>query len=349
MLKARYILPFAFLAVFFLCSWTDWGYAEENAELQKKVDQIQSEVVKLKEKDDELEFLKEQMEDFKESAKSEVANHREFVEGEWNKFMGLLTVVGAVLVFVLGASFFEMRREIKNIKTEALNDFRDNIKKELEDMKNEIEMKQNEVKKMHNELENEIEKIQVKLKQQLQDDIVQKLTPIMKNMVEEEIVALKSVIDQEQRYRKAKILITGSSNHLKEMKKDINRAMEMRGLQEPTYYKLPKNLEDEHLKALEEKLEGIDILVYCYIPDKKTEENGKEIDYDCRLTKIINLLNDGLYEIPFIVYTYHSGKRIIEQSDLNHYLWSFPANTPSTLMGHIFTNIHAMINHKEVE
>lgn len=325
-MKTRNILLLAFLAVFFLCSWTDWGHAEEN-----NGNSLQVEVMK---KDDEYEFLKEQTKDFQEHVKEELTRHREFVEGEWDRLISFLTIIGYVLGFVLlfifGSSWLEFRKTIKSVQEEALLEYKRVMEKKIEDFKIEIQQTKKEFEKS-------------------KDEIYTELESNMRKTVQKEVEALRSIIEQEMRYRNAKILITGSENQLDDMSKYIDDAMKLRGLEKPEYLKLPEDINNKHLKELEEKLEGIDVLVYHFTPNY---DQDKKMDYDKRLEKILDILkkasdNDLLFNIPFIIYTYGYNERV--KQDTNKYRWSFLANSPATLMGHIYTNIHTMILKKENE
>jgi cell division protein FtsB len=115
------------------------GQAQESQDveaLKKEVESLRSEVEKLKTKNDEYNFLKEQIKEFKDSADKDMDDYRAFVEGEWDKFLTLLEYVGVIVVIFIGASWWELRREIKKVKEKAIADFKNRIIEELDKVRN---------------------------------------------------------------------------------------------------------------------------------------------------------------------------------------------------------------------
>ncbi|MBA4603668.1 hypothetical protein [Thermoactinomyces mirandus] len=269
-------------------------FAQDVTALEKEVERLQSEVQKLQTQSDEYQFLKEQIKDFKDSAKAELQNYRTFVEGEWDKFLGLLNIIGVILLFVIGASWWELRKEVKNVREEAVQEFKNRADEEL--------------KLLFHEWDN---KAKTKIK------------------------TLDEMINREQEYKNARILIMGSQKDLDEMKKYLDQAMVKRGVENFIYQELASDLQELKLDQINQKVEDAEIIVYYYEPGEKNE--------DPRMREIVQLLVKGNFDIPFIIYNYERGK-VENENDkeaISKYIWTLYANTPTTLLGQIFTCIHA--------
>ncbi len=285
-------------------------YAQDVTALEKEVETLQTEVQKLQTQSDEYQFLKEQIKDFKDSVKTEMQNYRSFVEGQWNKFITFLYLVGGLGIFFLGASSWEFR---KRLREKAEQEYEEIRKKAIEEFQNQ-----------KIELEKEI----INKWQQVKDEVAG---------IEKETNTLKNLILYELRYKEAQVLVMGSEKDLNEMKKYMDPAMGKRGLQEPIYLPLSPQLQElqtvqkDHIK---QKLEEAEIIVYCY----ESMDNKK----DLRMEKIINfLIQEGL-QTPVFIYTGKNWAKDDEKVFItDNYTWHIFANTPATLLGHIFTFIHA--------
>lgn len=292
------------------------GQAQESQDveaLKKEVESLRSEVEKLKAKNDEYNFLKEQIKEFKNSADKDMDDNRAFVEREWDKFLTFLYVVGGLAAFFLGASFFSFCKKLK-----------DKAEQEYEDLK----------KKSMDKFE--------KQKAEVEEEFSKKWDRFVKeNKLNKRVDDLEQLMENERRYKEAKILVLGSEEDLYKMQEYLNPALIKRGVRKPEYFLLETDPERFPEEKVKNKLRDNDTFVYCY--DKRNQSN------DLRMRKMIQLLTEEDSDIPVIVYSDDPNNRISkdDMGELNKYGWFTPANTRLTLLGHIFTYIHALPEKKE--
>lgn len=297
------------------------GQAQDVDALQKEVENLRSEVQKLKTKNDEYEFLKEQIKEFKDSAERELGNYRTFVEGEWNKFLNFLYVVGGLAVFFVGWEYFTFRRRLKKKYDELLKEATEEIETQKIEIEKEINKKWDQFVKEN------------KLKKRVDD--------------------LERLMQNERRYKKAKVLVLGSEADLNAMKEYLDLAMTQRGMKEPEYLPLGTNPKELPKEEIKKKLENKEVVVYYYDHKKKKhdQENNEDLLLDYRMRELMNFLSEENIQIPTIVYTYKKDEdgwmQKKDKKFLNKFVWQIPANSPLTLLGHIFTYIHALPPKKE--
>ncbi|MBA4551289.1 hypothetical protein H1043_05870 [Thermoactinomyces vulgaris] len=304
------------------------GQAQESQDveaLRKEVESLRSEVEKLKTKNDEYNFLKEQIKEFKNSADKDMDDNRAFVEREWDKFLTFLYVVGGLAAFFLGASFFSFCKKLK-----------DKAEQEYEDLK----------KKSMDKFE--------KQKAEVEEEFSKKWDRFVKeNKLNKRVDDLEQLMENERRYKEAKILVLGSEEDLYKMQEYLNPALIKRGVRIPEYFSLDKNANQVPKEEIKEKLKDKEIVVYYYDPKVKEEQGKKEISPDLRMKAIMELIKNENLQVPVIIYSYKKGENgWLEKSDKDFiddfdFIWLVLANYPSTLLGHIFTYIHALPEKKE--
>ncbi|WP_380166496.1 hypothetical protein [Kroppenstedtia sanguinis] len=211
------------IVVFFLTSFltlhTDVSAAEKaDPDLSEKVEQLEKEMNQLSAKNDSYDYLKE-----------ETKSYREFVEGEWDRFINLLQCVLPLVVTVIGATliFFDVK-SVKGIKKRA-DEKAEEIKKDVE-----------------NTVQNQFEG---RAEQAFEKVIGNEVTDL-----QDRIGELGELVDKEVWYKSSKILVLDRGNIrplLSTSPLDKNLKIDYEA---PPYHRLSQLL----------KLNEVDIIVYEY-------------------------------------------------------------------------------------
>jgi hypothetical protein len=141
--------------------------------------------------------------------------------------------------------------------------------------------------------------------------------------------------------------MVGNPKSLDQLKEYINPIMGQWG-NDPAYIDLnnSEQLSEETKEEIKKKLKDIEIVVYCYDPkEKELEHKGNLITQDYIMRDLVELVGQDK-EIPLIVY-YPDRVKGQDFDKINKNNWTMLANKPATLLGHIYTYIHAIPPKKE--
>ncbi|WP_131925497.1 hypothetical protein [Hazenella coriacea] len=278
-------------------------------------------------KEDQLEFLKDETKNFRESVQKE----RESFQSTFDRYLTILTTLPSVLIAVLGFILIYFFGQSKKELKEDISKLDGEIKESITKLEKEFgEAETNLQKKMDKKIGIADQQISRFLEEQLKDHI-------------EKVDALIRMSERECMYQKSRILVIGTDDQLKEMGEFELKAIRQRGINHIESINL-------NIEELKKKLEqdSFDILIYHYLG--KGGSNDDEGIVDPQVTVIVDLLKRNNQEIPLIVYTYYGEHNWLHREDkkvVDSYRWAVMANMPVTLLGHLFTIAHAF--HKEAK
>ncbi|MGI6475025.1 MAG: hypothetical protein ACOX0J_12565 [Thermoactinomyces vulgaris] len=240
-------------------------------------------------------------------------DNRAFVEREWDKVFMFLSLMGGVLSFAIGTEIYTFPKNLRQKMEQAFAELKETAIKKFEKQRLEIET---ELNKKWNQF-------------------------VQENKLNQRVDDLERLIQNERRYKEVKVMVLGSEEDLKNMKKYLDPAMTKRGVRKPEYISLGENPEQIPKGEIKNRLRDIDILVFYY--------NNENQSDDLRIREVTQLLTKEKSDIPIIVYTDDPKKKISNDDikSLNKYGWFTPSNSSVTLLGHIFTYIHALPEKKE--
>ncbi|MCS1350066.1 hypothetical protein [Mechercharimyces sp. CAU 1602] len=296
----RLILRLLLLLCLLFCGGVSFASAEETSE-KERISELEEEVRRLQLEAANYEYLKEETESYRQSVEEEMSSYREFVQAERESFLDtinlLLYVGGSVIVFIgILITYFLGRSAI-------------DMKQTMDSHKNTLYKQLGQAKKQTNR----------EFRELLQQEM---------NHAQERIEALTHLVDKEMAYKKARVLVTGSTEDIERMKSVELSEIQKRGL---TNIEVVSYSYDKMKQYIQNDL--IDILILRYRP----------IDgVDPRMGELVEMLSQQQCSIPLLIYTYPFGMMSQhEYEQANSYQWSMIATLPTSLAGNLFVTAHA--------
>lgn len=266
------VLLILWASVFLLAPFPVWA-EESPEELLKQVEELEREMEKLKAKEANYDFLKE-----------ETKAYRELVEREWDRFLcviqwvvpGLIVLIGGILAFLN----YKSAKEIKEIAKEEL---KERVNKEVN---KEVEGKTKML------VDEEFKKVSERIVSEAVHELEKKIDAL-RTIAEREVWHLNSRIVVLHQNPSKIIDIISSVNKDMKLTKDTPPFKQFDDLLvnekvDVVVYECPKTIEkvDENLKDLIEKLEdqfiknGKIIPIIVYYPDRLDDGNVNKMLLD---------------------------------------------------------------------
>ncbi|QKG83302.1 hypothetical protein GXN76_01675 [Kroppenstedtia pulmonis] len=284
------------------------AFAEDKKEekLADKVEKLERELEKLKAKEESYDYLKE-----------ENRQYREFVEKEWDRFLEvflillpiIVTVIGAVLIFLDFKSMRDIRSRLNEQKMQAENE----LSKARE--------------KIHEEAVQELNTVRQdtrKIAEQEFKGVLEKELDVLKH----EVNSLNELAQRESRFLQSNIIALS--------KGELEKLLTPMKSKKINYYPLTTDL-NQLLKQQE-----VDIIVYEYAGSK-----GQTDEVLGRILKILGKYEeDGKDSLPIVVY-YPDRVNNSDRDCLQDYKKFIIANTPVSLISNIYSLSHVFLSKSE--
>ncbi|WP_139279139.1 hypothetical protein [Seinonella peptonophila] len=244
--------------------------------------------------------------------REEIKNYNDFMQQKntdlsstFNLFITMITF----LFTVIGAGFFYFAGQSKKETKEELA-------RELAQSKEESEraLKKAQIE-IQTSFETQLQEMRTKTEQEF------------KKILDWEFNTFKQMINNEIVFKSTRILLVAPEEETKRMEREELMSIRQRGIDqiEPMEF---------DLVSLKTKLESenYDILIYRFLDDVSTPD----------ATKIVDLLINGKYEIPYIVYNdpNHWFQKDVKQKLISYHWYTF-ANHPITLVSYLFSLAYA--------
>lgn len=292
------------------------GSDTQQVEPVKQIQAVEEKVKQLEGKGEVYQELRE-----------EIKNYRDYMQKESERVFSFLNVILVFFSIQIPLSIAILVWFYRFLVGESKQELKESIDRKLSDgLDSFVSEKEEELKKITTK---QLEELQMKAKMDFN-----RIVDAEVNNLESKINTLKQLIDKEEVFTATRILLIASDDDRKRMEAEELKTIRERGIKNIT------SISYDQVKVQQELVsEQYDILIFYY--------KNKEITPHA--VTLAELLNQGNYEIPYIVYNYCG--EFLDREDktkIEKYLWHAFANFPISLTSYLFSLAYAFNKNQSV-